>query len=105
MTEGLRREQPRRRIVRNSVELRMEYRSIRLDDAEDTEYHLSYPGYLLTSYHGDSVVKQVWIPIGPEPTEPDDERIMRRLHDALKASPDNSAMDRANGFDDELDLP
>ncbi len=51
-------------------------------DAADDE-SVSYSGIVITSYDSGSKVDERWLPLGVDPSEADDERLIEQLREAL----------------------
>ncbi|GAA1955726.1 hypothetical protein [Amycolatopsis minnesotensis] len=65
--------------TRRSVTVRLERRCVRAGAGEV----LAYPGILLVRRVGGAQVGETWLPLGAEPSEADDEHLIRELHEAL----------------------
>lgn len=65
--------------ARRSVTVRLERRCV-LAGADEV---LTYPGILLVRRLGGVPVAETWLPLGVEPSEADDEHLIRELHEAL----------------------
>jgi hypothetical protein len=64
------------------VRIDVHWRRISVDSAGHGQASLSYPGVLLTGYENGEKVCERWVPLGPEPSEADDERLIQALHGA-----------------------
>ncbi|WP_158886948.1 hypothetical protein [Amycolatopsis anabasis] len=65
------------------VQILLRCREIDVEVPGGNRETLCYPGVLLISYDHDRKVAETWLPIGSEPTENDDERLIQHLHRAL----------------------
>ncbi|WIV57691.1 hypothetical protein [Amycolatopsis nalaikhensis] len=76
------------------VSVRLQHRHVSFDDVFEADEPLpdgdcaddasvSYSGIVITGYdHGEKVSEQ-WIPLGVDPSEADDERLIEQLREAL----------------------
>ncbi|WP_410674539.1 hypothetical protein [Amycolatopsis sp. cmx-4-68] len=76
------------------VSVRLQHRHVSFDEdfeAEEPlpdgdcadEESLSYSGIVITSYHEGAKISERWIPLGVDPSEADDERLIEQLREAL----------------------
>ncbi|MDQ0379552.1 hypothetical protein [Amycolatopsis thermophila] len=65
------------------VRVGMQLRRVRVDRPGGETVALCYPGMLLTCYEDARKVCERWVPLGAEPTEEDDERLIDALHAAM----------------------
>ncbi|WP_410574466.1 hypothetical protein [Amycolatopsis sp. cmx-4-61] len=65
------------------VSLRASYRSVVLDTAPGHRSVLRYPGLALARHIAGAVTEELWLPMGDEPTEADDEALIDALREAL----------------------
>ncbi|QWF78373.1 hypothetical protein [Amycolatopsis sp. CA-230715] len=67
------------RGARRSVTVRLERRCVRIGTGEV----LVYPGILLIRRIDGTPVARTWLPVGEDPSDADDEHLIRELHEAL----------------------
>jgi hypothetical protein len=74
------------------VSVRLQHRHVSFDEAgagepppgdHADEETLSYSGIVITGYDDGSKVSERWIPLGVDPSEADDERLIEQLREAL----------------------
>ncbi|MEV6876423.1 hypothetical protein [Amycolatopsis sp. NPDC051128] len=76
------------------VSVRLQHRHISFDDGFEAdeslpdgdcadEASLSYSGIVIIGYDQGSKVSERWIPLGVDPSEADDERLIEQLREAL----------------------
>ncbi|MFJ7218529.1 hypothetical protein SAMN05421837_11251 [Amycolatopsis pretoriensis] len=76
------------------VSVRLQHRHVSFDEGFEPdeplpdgdcadEGSLSYSGIVITGYDEGSKVSERWIPLGVDPSEADDERLIGQLRDAL----------------------
>jgi hypothetical protein len=73
------------------VSVRLQHRRVSFEDPEPEpgfpddadEQSLSYSGIVITSYDHGAKVAERWIPLGVDPSEADDERLIEQLREAL----------------------
>lgn len=77
------------------VSVRLQHRHVRIDEpapepcpvaeTEDAaaDESLSYSGIVITSYECGHMVGERWLPLGVDPSEADDERLIEQLREAL----------------------
>ncbi len=81
------------RPARRWVSVRLQHRHVSIDepahepltgagDAADDE-SVSYSGIVITSYECGHMVGERWLPLGVDPSEADDERLIEQLREAL----------------------
>jgi hypothetical protein len=76
------------------VSVRLQHRHVSFDEGFEAdeplpdgdcadEESLSYSGIVITGYDEGSKVSERWIPLGVDPSEADDERLIEQLREAL----------------------
>jgi hypothetical protein len=65
------------------VRILLRCREVRVEYPEGNPQTVYYSGILLTSFDGKERVAETWLPLGAEPSEADDERLINHLHEAL----------------------
>ncbi|RSD25982.1 hypothetical protein [Amycolatopsis eburnea] len=76
------------------VSVRLQHRHVSFDDGVEAEEplpdgdcadegSLSYSGIVITGYDEGEKVSEQWIPLGVDPSEADDERLIEQLREAL----------------------
>jgi hypothetical protein len=68
---------------RRRVTLRLQHRQVCLGEPEEKRSKLSYAGLLITNYEFGVKVTEIWVPLGVNPSQADDEELIRKLRDAL----------------------
>lgn len=82
------------RPVGRWVSVRLQHRHVSFDEGFEAdeplpdgdcadEESLSYSGIVITSYSEGQKISERWIPLGVDPSEADDERLIEQLRDAL----------------------
>ncbi|WP_040406503.1 hypothetical protein [Amycolatopsis nigrescens] len=66
-----------------TVGLNLDHRQVVIETSAGEQVTLTYSGILITSYDDGEKVAEKWLPIGTEPTEADDERVIQLLRNAL----------------------
>ena len=76
------------------VSVRLQHRHVSFDEGFEAdeplpdgdcadEGSLSYSGIVITSYDQGAKISERWIPLGVDPSEADDERLIEQLREAL----------------------
>ncbi|MCU1684405.1 MAG: hypothetical protein JWQ81_5144 [Amycolatopsis sp.] len=65
------------------VAVTLQNRQVCLDPADESGVKLSYAGILIVHYECGTKVSETWLPLGGDPSEEDDEQLIRQLREAL----------------------
>jgi hypothetical protein len=65
------------------VTVALQHRQVCLGTADDRDSALSYAGIMIVHYAAGQKVSEIWVPLGTDPSEADDEELIQRLRGAL----------------------